>query len=72
VVIKKRVVAASPGGKLKTILQGVLVGLVISPLPQLIGSWVEGFEFALTLLTVAVTVITGLQYLAAALRRDIS
>lgn len=67
-IIKKRVVAASSGGKLKTILQGVLVGLVISPLPQLLGSWVSTVEFGMIVLTTAVTVVTGLQYLIGAAR----
>lgn len=63
IVVRKRVIAASAGGKLKTILQSITVGLVLSPFDALLGDWVNILEFALTVLTVAITVLTGLQYI---------
>lgn len=63
IVVRKRVIAASAGGKLKTILQSITVGLVLSPFDSLLGDWVNSLEFALTVLTVAITVLTGLQYI---------
>lgn len=68
VVVRKRVIAASAGGKVKTILQAITVGLVLSPFDALLGDWVNTVEFALTLLTVAITVLTGLQYVWAAIK----
>lgn len=68
VVVRKRVIAASAGGKFKTILQSITVGLVLSPFDALLGDWVNSLEFALTVLTVAITVLTGLQYIWAAFK----
>ena len=68
IVVRKRVIAASAGGKLKTILQSITVGLVLSPFDALLGEWVNTLEFALTVLTVAITLLTGLQYVWAAIK----
>ena len=68
VVVRKRVIAASAGGKFKTILQSITVGLVLSPFDALLGDWVNTLEFALTVLTVVVTLFTGLQYVWAAIK----
>lgn len=54
-----RVVPASRGGKLKTVLQTVAVALFIAPLPSW-GSWVSTPIMALAL---CVTVVTGIQYI---------
>lgn len=53
------VVPASKGGKIKTVLQTVSVALYLVPLP----SPVDIIAYAVMLLTVAVTVITGVQYM---------
>ena len=67
IVVKKRVVAASGGGKLKTTLQGIVIPLTLSPLdhywPTLIA-----VEQILLWVTVAITVFTGLQYVFAAMK----
>jgi len=67
IVVKKRVVAASGGGKLKTTLQGIVIPLILSPLdhywPTLIA-----VEQILLWVTVAITVFTGLQYVFAAMK----
>lgn len=66
IVIRKRVVAASGGGKLKTILQSITVGLFLSPFDVLLGEWVLWVQDWLLLFTVALTLYTGAQYLWAA------
>jgi CDP-diacylglycerol--glycerol-3-phosphate 3-phosphatidyltransferase len=72
VVIRQEVVAASSGGKLKTIFQGIMVGFVVSPLTAWFGDWYLIFESALVLFATLLTVSTGVQYMyaAAVARRD--
>lgn len=53
------VVPASKGGKLKTVLQTLAVALYLLPLP----SWADIPVFIVMLIAVAVTVVTGVQYL---------
>jgi len=65
-VIRKEVVAASSGGKLKTIFQGIMVGFVVSPLTAWFGDWYTYFEGALVFIATALTVSTGIQYMIAA------
>lgn len=66
VVIRKRVVSASGGGKLKTILQSITVGALMSPFDSLLPIWYGYVEAILLVLTVSLTLVTGLQYLVAA------
>lgn len=63
-VIKDRVIAASGGGKLKTVLQSVAVGFYLSPLA---GYWSPIGILQQVILYAALisTVFSGLQYLAA-------
>ncbi len=64
VVIRHGVIPASRGGKLKTFLQGVAIGLYVLPLAGVLASaraWVMA-------LAVAVTLLTGLDYVARAAR----
>jgi CDP-diacylglycerol--glycerol-3-phosphate 3-phosphatidyltransferase len=64
-VIKERVVPASGGGKLKTVLQAIVIGLYLSPLAgafEIIGI----FQLVLLYVVLAITVISGVQYLIAA------
>lgn len=68
VVIRKGVIAASSGGKIKTILQSVLIGSLTSPLAFIWAPWYINFESALTIVVLLITVVTGLQYLVAANR----
>lgn len=56
---KGLVVPASKGGKLKTVLQTLAIGLYLLPLPE----WMEIPTFVVMLIAVAVTVVTGVQYL---------
>lgn len=68
VVIRNEVVAASSGGKLKTIFQGIMVGFVVSPLTAWFGEWYVYFEGTLVFIATALTVSTGIQYMVAASR----
>lgn len=54
-----KVVPASKGGKIKTILQTVAVGLYLLPL----GDWMYWPRYLVMLAAVIVTVVTGIQYL---------
>ncbi|MEY4993442.1 MAG: hypothetical protein RIS82_564 [Actinomycetota bacterium] len=63
VVIKKRVVPASAGGKLKTIFQGIMVGFVVSPFQAYFGEWYDWLETGLVGIAVGLTLWTGAQYL---------
>ncbi len=67
-VIRRGVIAASRGGKIKTVLQTVALAMYIFPLPDW-GLWAAHAAMAAT---VAVTVVTGLDYIRQAftLRRD--
>jgi CDP-diacylglycerol--glycerol-3-phosphate 3-phosphatidyltransferase len=66
-VVKKRVIAATAGGKAKTILQGITLGFLLSPL-DLYWPPLATIELGALILTTAVTLLTGAQYVLAALR----
>lgn len=53
------VVPASKGGKIKTALQALAIGLYLMPLP----GWMDTPTWIIMLAAVIVTVITGVQYL---------
>ena len=61
-----KVVPASRGGKIKTTLQAVAVGIYLCPLPE----WMDIPTFVVMLLAVLVTVVTGIQYLVDARREN--
>lgn len=63
-VIRRAVIAASLGGKIKTALQVVAIAWCLAPLPpraELVGTWIA-------MAAVLVTVVTGLDYLVKAVR----
>jgi CDP-diacylglycerol--glycerol-3-phosphate 3-phosphatidyltransferase len=62
-VIKHGVVAASRGGKLKTVVQSVAIGCALAPLWTITGGWVYWLDGILMTLAVILTVITGIDYL---------
>ena len=62
-VIRHGVIPASRGGKVKTLLQGVAIGLYLLPLSGLLGT---GRALVMTA-AVAVTVLTGVDYVTRAL-----
>lgn len=61
-VARKRVIAATGGGKFKTVMQIISVSLYIAPLGFL-GLWYLWFSDAVLWFTVAITLITGLRIL---------
>ena len=68
-VIRNRVIAASGGGKLKTVMQSIMVGFLLSPanwMPWGIQPWVEG---GLIFVAVALTIWTGVAYLVAGVKK---
>lgn len=69
IVVNQKVIAASSGGKIKTIFQGVMVGFIVSPLTAWFPyDWYFLFEDGLVLTSVVLTVYSGLQYVIAAVR----
>ncbi|MBG6057454.1 CDP-diacylglycerol--glycerol-3-phosphate 3-phosphatidyltransferase [Cryobacterium sp. MP_M5] len=69
VMLKDRVIPASRGGKLKTVLQSVAISLALVPLWLPLGDWVHWVNAAVMAAALVATVITGVDYLLAA-RRD--
>lgn len=68
-VVNQKVIAASSGGKMKTIFQGVMVGFVVSPLTAWFPfDWYYLLEDGLVLISVVLTVYSGLQYVVSAVR----
>ena len=64
-VIRHGVIPASRGGKVKTLLQGVAIGLfVLLPL----GSWIEPIAWSFMIAAVVVALLTGVDYVARAFR----
>jgi CDP-diacylglycerol--glycerol-3-phosphate 3-phosphatidyltransferase len=63
VVIKQGVIAASRGGKIKTIVQSVAISLALFPLWTLFGEWVHWVNGIAMTLAVVLTVVTGFDYL---------
>jgi CDP-diacylglycerol---glycerol-3-phosphate 3-phosphatidyltransferase len=63
-VLRHGVIPASRGGKLKTLVQAVAIGLFVMPLsgPWLTGAWV------VMLAAVVLTVVTGVDYVVSAVR----
>lgn len=62
-VLSKRVIPASRGGKLKTVLQSVAIALALAPLPYLLGLWVSRVNTVFMAAAFVVTLVTGVQYL---------
>jgi CDP-diacylglycerol---glycerol-3-phosphate 3-phosphatidyltransferase len=62
VVIRHGVIAASRGGKAKTLVQGFAIGFYIFPMP----TWADPFIIALMGVAVILTVVTGIDYLVKA------
>ncbi len=71
-MIRRAVMAASKGGKLKTTLQILFIALLLVPwanlVPSGIADGINVLTWFIVLVTVAVTVITGLDYVVQAMR----
>ena len=63
-VIRHGVMAASRGGKVKTLLQGVAIGLFVLPL----SGWLHGLAWVIMVAAVVVALLTGVDYVARAVR----
>ncbi len=61
-VLRYVVIPASRGGKLKTALQSVGIGLFVLPLDH-VPDWVTSVAWAVVLAAVVVTLVTGVDYL---------
>lgn len=72
IMVRRWVMAASKGGKLKTVLQVIFIALMILPAVGLfgatIGGMIETAAFVVMLVAVAVTVVTGLDYVVRAIK----
>lgn len=68
VALRDRVIPASRGGKLKTVVQAVAISLFLFPLWLLLGDWVHWVNWAVMALAVALTVYSGVEYLVNAWR----
>lgn len=60
-VLRRGVIPASRGGKLKTLVQAVAIGLFILPLPAIPGPW-EGVAWLVMWAALLLTVVTGVDY----------
>lgn len=63
-VLRRGVIPASRGGKLKTLVQGVAIGLFVLPLS---GAWLTA-AWIIMLVAVVLTVLTGVDYFVSAWR----
>ena len=63
-VIRHGVIAASHGGKIKTLLQAIAIGLYLLPL----GTWLDVPRWIVLGAALIATVVTGLDYVIRALR----
>lgn len=63
-VIRHGVIAASRGGKLKTMLQGLAIGLFVLPH----WGWLPGIAWAAMIAAIIVALLTGLDYVGRAVR----
>lgn len=69
-VVRDRVIPASKGGKLKTIVQAIAASFYLVPVWLLLGDWMHGFNAVLMAIAVGFTVVTGADYLVKALRHS--
>ncbi|MEO9246715.1 CDP-alcohol phosphatidyltransferase family protein [Citricoccus nitrophenolicus] len=67
-VLRYGVMPASRGGKLKTVLQAGALLALLAPLGALLGGWWLYVGFTLMAAALAVTLVTGIDYVAKAVR----
>jgi CDP-diacylglycerol---glycerol-3-phosphate 3-phosphatidyltransferase len=68
VVLSDRVIPASRGGKLKTVLQSITLSSWLVPTWLFLGEWVFTLNWVLMGSAIVLTVVTGLDYLVKGLR----
>lgn len=66
--LRERVIPASRGGKLKTILQAVAISFWLVPTWVVVGEWVFVLNWVLMVVAIVITLATGAEYLWRALR----
>jgi len=70
IMLRDRVIPASRGGKLKTVVQAVAISFALVPLWQLVGEWVFVVNTVLMTAAVILTLVTGIDYLVRARRES--
>lgn len=68
VQLSDRVIPASRGGKLKTLVQSIAISLALLPFANLLGDWVNWVNGVFMALALILTVLTGIDYLVQAWR----
>ncbi|MUL67244.1 CDP-diacylglycerol--glycerol-3-phosphate 3-phosphatidyltransferase [Mycobacterium sp. CBMA 234] len=68
-VIRRGVIPASRGGKLKTLVQAVAIGLFVLPLAEWKIHWLTTSAWVFMGSAVVLTVLTGIDYAVSAVRR---
>lgn len=68
IALRDRVIPASRGGKLKTVVQAVAISFALLPLWTVLGEWVHILNTVLMSAAVVLTVWTGVEYLVQARR----
>jgi CDP-diacylglycerol--glycerol-3-phosphate 3-phosphatidyltransferase len=69
-VLSDRVIPASRGGKLKTIVQSVAISLYLLPLYTVLGEWMLVVNAIAMAAALVLTVVTGVDYLLQAWRQN--
>ena len=70
VALSDRVIPASRGGKLKTLLQGVALTLALFPFTTWLGDWFTWVNIIVMSAAFVATVLSGLDYMRVALRHS--
>lgn len=63
VALRDHVIPASLLGKVKTWVQVIAISFALVPLWELFGDWVHTLNFVLMMLAVAITLVSGVEYL---------
>jgi CDP-diacylglycerol--glycerol-3-phosphate 3-phosphatidyltransferase len=66
-VLRRGVIPASRGGKLKTLVQGIAIGLFVLPLREWPSAWFNT-AWAIMIAAVVLTVVTGIDYVVSAVK----
>lgn len=64
--VRRIVLPAGRGGKLKTVVQAIAISLAIAPFPALLGDWMNGINTGVMSLAFLLTIWSGLDYLVRA------
>lgn len=67
-MLRTRVMPASRGGKIKTVLQTAAILILLLPLSTFVGTWWLWLGWVLVMAAMLVTLVTGLDYVIKAIR----